>query len=74
MANKNNDLSTYKMDVYISHCLYTREYGRKIIYNQLKVDIRDILKQLCLYKGVEIDRRTSYARSYSYVGKYSAKI
>ena len=27
---------------------------RKIIYNQLKEDIRDILKQLCAYKGVEI--------------------
>ena len=26
----------------------------KIIYNQLKEDIRDILKQLCAYKGVEI--------------------
>lgn len=26
---------------------------RKIIYNQLKEDIRDILKQLCAYKGVE---------------------
>ena len=27
---------------------------RKMIYNQLKMDIRDILKQLCSYKGVEI--------------------
>lgn len=26
----------------------------KVIYNQLKSDIRDILKQLCSYKGVEI--------------------
>ena len=26
----------------------------KVIYNQLKTDIRDILKQLCSYKGVEI--------------------
>ena len=25
-----------------------------MIYNQLKMDIRDILKQLCSYKGVEI--------------------
>ena len=29
-------------------------YRRKIIYNQIKNDIRDILKQLCSYKGVEI--------------------
>ena len=27
---------------------------RKIIYNQYKADIRDIIKQLCSYKGVEI--------------------
>lgn len=34
--------------------LFTPKYRRKIIYNQLKTDIRDILKQLCSYKGVEI--------------------
>ena len=36
------------------HIVFTPKYRRKIIYNQLKVDIRDILKQLCSYKGVEI--------------------
>ena len=36
------------------HIVFTPKYRRKIIYNQLKEDIRDILKQLCLYKGVEI--------------------
>lgn len=30
------------------------KYRRKIIYNQYKTDPRDILKQLCSYKGVEI--------------------
>ena len=29
-------------------------YRRKIVYNQYKRDLRDILKQLCSYKGVEI--------------------
>ena len=53
MANKNNDLAHTKwMCKY--HIVFTPKYKRKIIYNQLKVDIRDILKQLCLYKGVEI--------------------
>ena len=33
---------------------FTPKYRRKVIYNQLKADIRDILKQLCSYKGVEI--------------------
>ena len=53
MANKNNDLAHTKwMCTY--HIVFTPKYRRKIIYNQLKVDIRDILKQLCAYKDVEI--------------------
>ena len=53
MANKNNDLAHTKwMCKY--HIVFTPKYRRKVIYNQLKADIRDILKQLCSYKGVEI--------------------
>ena len=53
MANKSNDLAHTKwMCKY--HIVFTPKYRRKIIYNQLKSDIRDILKQLCSYKGVEI--------------------
>ena len=53
MANKSNELSHTKwMCKY--HIVFTPKYRRKMIYNQLKVDIRDILKQLCAYKGVEI--------------------
>lgn len=36
------------------HIVFTPKYRRKVIYNQLKADIRDILRQLCSYKGVEI--------------------
>ena len=35
----------------------TPTYRRKIVYNQYKTDLRDILKQLCSYKGVEILER-----------------
>lgn len=53
MAKKNNDLAHTKwMCKY--HIVFPPKYRRKIIYNQLKVAIRDILKQLCFYKGVEI--------------------
>ena len=48
---------THKMNVQISYRLYrllTPKDRRKIIYNQYKADIRDILKQLCGYKGEEI--------------------
>ena len=36
------------------HILFTPKYRRKINYNQLKADIREILRSLCKYKGVEI--------------------
>ena len=36
------------------HIVFTPKYRRKIIYNQYRESIRDILKQLCGYKGVEI--------------------
>ena len=53
MANKNYDLAHTKwMCKY--HIVFTPKYRRKVIYNQIKSDIRDILKQLCSYKGVEI--------------------
>ena len=53
MANKNYNVAHPKwMCKY--HIVFTLTYRRKVIYNQLKTDIRDILKQLCAYKGVEI--------------------
>ncbi len=36
------------------HIVFTPKYRRKIVYNQYKTDLRDILKQLCSYKRVEI--------------------
>ena len=36
------------------HIVFTPKYRRKVIYNQYKEDIRDIIKTLCKYKGVEI--------------------
>lgn len=53
MAKKANDLAHTKwMCKY--HIVFTPKYRRKVIYNQYKESIRDILKQLCDYKGVEI--------------------
>lgn len=36
------------------HIVFTPKYRRKIIYNKLKKDIVEILKELCRWKGVEI--------------------
>ena len=53
MANKNYDMEHTKwMCKY--HIVFTPKYRRKVIYNPLKVDIREILRNLCKYKGVEI--------------------
>ena len=53
MANKTNSLSHSKW-LCKYHIVFTPKYRRKIIYNQYKVSIREILTQLCKYKGVEI--------------------
>lgn len=37
--------------------VFTLKYRRKIIYNKYKKSFREILKQLCGYKGVEILER-----------------
>ena len=53
MENKENLLAHTKwMSKY--HIVFTPKYRRKIIYNQYKESIRDIIKQLCRYKGMEI--------------------
>ena len=36
------------------HIVSTPKYRRKIIYNQYRKDLSDILRQLCHYKGVEL--------------------
>ena len=53
MANKANSLAHTKW-VCKYHIVFTPKYRRKIIYNQYKESIRDIIMQLCAYKGVEI--------------------
>ena len=53
MAKKANDLAHTKwMCKY--HIVFTPKYRRKVIYNQYKADLWDIIKQLCSYKGVDM--------------------
>ena len=53
MANTNYELSHTKwMCKY--HIVFIHKHRRKIIYNQLKVDVREILRALCKYKGVVV--------------------
>ena len=49
MAKKENALAHTKwMCKY--HIVFTPKYRRKVIYNQYKEDIREIIKQLCVIK------------------------
>ncbi len=53
MAIKTNSLShTRWLCKY--HIIFTPKYRRKIIYNQYRESIGQIITQLCNYKGVEI--------------------
>lgn len=36
------------------HIIFSPKYRRKIIYNKYRESIRDIIKSLCSYKGIEI--------------------
>ena len=52
MANQTNSLSHTKwMCKY--HIVFTPKYRRKIIYNQCRESLREIIKLLCKYKGVD---------------------
>lgn len=53
MANKTHSLAHTKC-LCKYHVVFTPKYRRKAIYNQYRVDIGEILKTLCKYKGVEL--------------------
>lgn len=53
MAKKTNDLAHTKW-LCKYHIVFTSKYRRKMIFNQYRTDLRDIIKQLCSYKEVEI--------------------
>lgn len=53
MATKLNSLAHTKW-LCKYHIVFTPKYRRKVIYNQLREDLREIIKLLCKYKGVEI--------------------
>ena len=54
MANQTNSLSHTKW-VCKYHVVFAPKYRRKIIYNQYRADLREIIQTQCKYKGVEIE-------------------
>ena len=53
MANEANSLLHTKW-LCKYHIVFTPKYRRKIIYNQYRSSVGEILRKLCGYKGVEI--------------------
>lgn len=53
MAKKYNSLAHTKYYTRY-HIVFTPKYRRKAIYASVRKDIRDIIKRLCMYKGIEI--------------------
>ena len=53
MAHKANSLAHTKW-LCKYHIVFIPKYRRKIIYNKYREDLREILKMLCDWKGVEI--------------------
>ena len=53
MANSRNSLSHTKwLSKY--HIVIVAKYRRRVIYNQNRKDLQEIIRTLCKYKGVEI--------------------
>ena len=52
-ANNTNRLSHTKW-LCKNHIVIVPKYCRKILYNQTRKDLQEIIKILCKYKGVEI--------------------
>ena len=53
MANKTNSMAHTKwMCKY--HIVFIPKYRRKAIYGQYREDLREIIRNLCRYKGIEI--------------------
>ena len=53
MAHKANSLAHTKW-LCKYHIVFTPKYRRKVVYNKYREDLREILKMLCDWKGVEI--------------------
>ena len=53
MANKANSLA-YTKWLCKYHIVFTSKYRRKMIYNQYRRDLQEIIKRLCNYRGVKI--------------------
>ncbi len=56
MKNNNNDMKSLAHTKYNCkyHIVFAPKYRRKVFFEEKRLEIRDIIRQLCYWKGVEI--------------------
>ena len=57
---------TYKMEMAIPYSVLPK-YSRKVMYGQVKADIREIIKKLCEYKEFQLLKAQYVQIMYTYV-------
>ena len=71
--NGNNEIKSSSHSKYRCqyHIVFAPKYRRKEIYGKIKKDIGEILRKLCVQKGVEIIEAEACACKYPTAHKYS---
>ena len=55
------------------HIVFAPKYRRKVFFEEKRLEIREILRKLCQWKGVEIIEGEVCPRPYTYVGEHPAQ-
>ena len=50
------------------HIVFAPNYRRQVIYGKIKVDIRQIIRKLCEWKGVGIIEAEAWSRPHTFIG------
>ena len=75
MAQPNNDNNTLAHTTWNCkyHIVFAPKYRRKVFFGEKRTEIREILRQLCQWKGVEIIEGEVCPDHIHNIGKYPTK-
>ena len=55
------------------HIVFAPKYRRKVFYEGKRIEIREILRKLCQWKGVEVIEGGDMSGSHTHAGEYPAQ-
>ena len=55
------------------HIVFAPKYRRKVFYSEKRLEIREIMRQLCKWKGGRHNRGRNMPRPHTYASKYPAQ-